>query len=110
MLASSWLISFAAYGMRILIMCWPDLQHWHQPSCPMRPHCSHRLTTNSSELATILSFSSAAVPYAMKQSFSISPNLRPPSFALPSRGYRVRNAFGPVERACILSLTMCFSL
>jgi len=44
------------------------------------------------------------------QSRSISPNLNPPSFDLPSVGCRVRFALGPVGRACILSITMCYLL
>jgi len=41
------------------------------------------------------------------QSRSISPNLNPPSFDLPSVGCLVKFALGPVGRACILSITMC---
>jgi len=41
------------------------------------------------------------------QSRSISPNLNPPSFDLPSVGCLVKFALGPVGRACILSMTMC---
>jgi len=44
------------------------------------------------------------------QSRSISPNLNPPSFDLPSVGCLVKFALGPVGRACILSITMCYLL
>ena len=47
---------------------------------------------------------------ALRQSLSISPNLSPPSRALPSGGWRVRTCLGPRAREWILSWTKCFNL
>ena len=54
--------------------------------------------------------SKLVAPYPMRQSFSISPSLSPPSLALPSMGCLVRVVTGPLALAWTLSLTMCLSL
>lgn len=66
-------------------------------------------TSNTSEENMSLSSSSMDAPYAIKQSRSISPNLKPPSLDLPSVGYLVSTKRGPLALACILSNTICFS-
>ena len=54
-------------------------------------------------------FHSYLAPYPIKQSLSISPRRRPPSLALPSVGCLVSTALGPLDLACILSITICFN-
>ena len=53
---------------------------------PVNPHFSHTRTSVLSHSSNNLSFRSIEAPYAIKQSRSISPNLRPPPRALPSVG------------------------
>src|SRR3989338_1852785 len=72
------------------------------------PQFSQTGTTVLSE--SNLSFKSRDAPWATKQSFSISPNLRPPSLALPSVGCLVSSCIGPLALECILFATMCLSL
>src|SRR5699024_11608373 len=49
-------------------------------------------------------------PYASNAQTSISPKRCPPNCALPPNGCCVTREYGPVERACNLSSTMCASL
>ena len=55
------------------------------------------------------SWSSSVAPCDTSASFSISPNRCPPSRCRPSTGCIVCTCLGPRERACHLSVTMCFS-
>src|SRR5690606_3318585 len=61
----------------------------------------------SSDLTVSISCRVYAAPYASSAQTSISPKRWPPNCALPPSGCCVTSEYGPVERACNLSSTMC---
>src|SRR5699024_11209236 len=63
--------------------------------------------TTSSDFTVRISWSVYAAPYASSAQTSISPKRCPPNCALPPSGCCVTSEYGPVERACNLSSTIC---
>src|SRR3989344_6713089 len=72
------------------------------------PHSSQTCIIVLSE--SNLSFNNNEAPCATKQSFSISPSLRPPPLLLPSTGCLVNSWILPEALACNLFAAMYFNL
>lgn len=109
---SSWNNNLHAYGISILENPVDFAWHWLHlgelsSTIAMRPHVSHTHTSYLSDTMKSLSLKNDAAPWLTMQSLSISPNLRPPSFALPSSGWWVSVVMGPRALLWILSSTRC---